>query len=110
MSTLELLPTFSYQTVGALLSRSRGRSGLPFGVAADGGRGQLLTNALSLNLGTAVLKTLLISFDLRPPTAELWLPSSRQVVFKPSLIAVSVCLLVLFPAYPVLKTVVPPQP
>lgn len=57
-------------------------------VAADGGRRQLLTIALSVNLGTAVLKTLLVSFDLRPPTDKLWLPSSCQVVFKPSSIAV----------------------
>lgn len=47
-----------------------------------------MTIALSINLGTAVLKTLLLSFDLRPPTAKLWLPSSCQVAFKPSLTAV----------------------
>ena len=49
-----------------------------------------MTIALSINLGSAVLKTLLVSFDLRPPTAKLWLPSSCQVAFKPSLIAVFV--------------------
>lgn len=54
--------------------------------AADGGRRRLLTVPLSFNLGTAVLKSLLVSFDLRPPTAKLWLPNSWQVPFKPSLI------------------------
>lgn len=52
--------------------------------AADGGRRQLLPVALPINLGTAVLKALLLSSDLRPPTAQLWLPGSWQVPFKPS--------------------------
>lgn len=43
------------------------------------GRRQLLPAALSINLGTAVLRTLLVSLDLRPPTAKLRLPSPRQV-------------------------------
>lgn len=78
-------------------------------VAADGGRRQLFTNALSVNLGTAVLKTLLVSFDLRPPTAELWLPSSCQVAFKPSLIAVSVVPSGAFPSIPNFKDGGPPR-
>lgn len=60
-------------------------------VTADGGRRQLLTIALSINLGTAVLKTLLVSFDLRPLTAKQWLPSSRHVVFKPSCVPCAFC-------------------
>lgn len=49
-----------------------------------------MTIALSINLGTAVLKTLLVSFELRPPTAKLCLPTSCQVAFKRSLTAVFV--------------------
>lgn len=48
----------------------------------------MLTIAPSINMGSAVLKTLLVSFDLRSPTVKLWLPSSCQAAFKPSLIAV----------------------